>query len=155
MWPFATAEPTESGGVDQVLAASIHEIGHAVAHKLGGLRVISATVNHRTFGGGVQIEESIDESQLPAYLVACLAGPEAEARWLTIYHGHSIRSARHEVASGACQDLENFREFSSGVYLSENRARIMAADLVKRNWKQIERRAITLAERGQLPGWRI
>lgn len=135
----------------QRVIAGVHEGAHAVAHKCGGLRVFSVEV-FSSYGGYVHIDEDIGDEDIPAYLVACLAGPEAEVYFLTLFGGHTVRSARREVKDGCLHDYDNFRIFSRFGYVSMGRYRKRASELVVREWDRIVRVGLLVALRGRVDG---
>ncbi|MEV0057256.1 hypothetical protein AB0H34_43040 [Saccharopolyspora shandongensis] len=130
-------------------AAAVHEIGHAVAHQHAGLQVRRIKIWKTWFTGAVRGQTDIAESWLPnellpGYLVACMAGPEAEMHWRAI-SGHRGKTISHG------DDL-NFRKASKGIGLSKRQASQQARRLVVEQWGRIEVLAAHLADKGSLRG---
>ncbi|MEV6234931.1 hypothetical protein AB0L88_44400 [Saccharopolyspora shandongensis] len=143
------AQPQLDAFESEWAAAAVHEIGHAVAHQHAGLKVRRVRIWKTWFSGAVRGQTDIAESWLPdellpGYLVACMAGPEAEMHWRAI-------SGRRGKTVSHGDDVE-FRKVGKGVGLSKRDARKLARELVVEEWGRIEVLAGWLAESGSLRG---
>ncbi|MEV0698613.1 hypothetical protein AB0I53_11950 [Saccharopolyspora sp. NPDC050389] len=130
-------------------ATAVHEIGHAVAHQHAGLKVRRVRIWKTWFTGAVRGQTDIAESWLPdellpGFLVACMAGPEAERHWRSL-SGHRGKTVSHG------DDVE-FRKVGKGIDLSKRQASQQARRLVVAEWGRIEVLAAWLAENGSLRG---
>ncbi|PKW14156.1 hypothetical protein [Saccharopolyspora spinosa] len=130
-------------------ATAVHEIGHAIAHQQTGLSVRRVRIWRTWLFGNIRGCTDIDESwlpdeQLPGYLVACMAGPEAETYWRSLT-GHRGKTVSHG-------DEANFRRSGKGIELSQRQARGLARRLVVAQWDRVEVLATRLATSGTLRG---
>jgi hypothetical protein len=130
----------------EILAGAAHEIGHALVNKAGGLRVGRITLNRRTGTGLCRIKD-FDENNprlLRAYLIGCVAGFEAEDRFL---RQHDLgRADRADSAT----DFRYFHQDAASVGLSERAARAKARSHLSWHWGRLERLVPRLATRGHI-----
>ncbi len=145
------------GYAPEWVGSAMHEAGHAVAFKKAGVRIRKLTLTRSMFGGHQGCCEVDDptERQLRGYLVAILAGIEAEARYLKTHHGFSLSAGRDTAAYGGRYDLAAFKKYSAGTGLSKSSARSKAASLVSWNYGRIESVAARLANSGRLGSWGV
>ncbi|MCA1191355.1 MULTISPECIES: hypothetical protein [unclassified Saccharopolyspora] len=135
-----------------VLAAAVHEAGHAVLHTVAGMQVTAMHVWHHggnVTSGRVEIAETeIDDDQVDGYLTAVVAGGEAEALWLSEQAGQSIGRSRRQVYASCRSDQLNYRRTHRHTpgSLTETAARARAHTLLTRHWDRVERLAARLAD---------
>jgi hypothetical protein len=137
----------------QRLRVAAHELGHLVAYREAGIPVESITITgHGTRARGEVMlprAATIAEERIPDYLVAVLAGREAD-RWWTDLHGMPRSTSRTFET-----DLRLFRRHFHGPAvrgLSESVLAARARKLVQRHTRLIESLAPDLARRGRLRG---
>lgn len=131
-----------------VLQGAAHELGHAVVDLAGGIAVARVTLNTRTGIGATTVGTDLDRVDDPqlwsAYLIACVAGYEAERLWSARHGGRVYRDQ-------SATDFANFRRYRRrGSGLSEGAARSAARSILRREWTRVERLAPRLATRGQI-----
>lgn len=130
------------------LRIAVHELGHAVAWRDGGLEV--GRIKHGGDEGACRVRYYPKPDQLLAFAIGLWAGFEAEDRWL----GATKRGRASRGNSG--HDLRLFREAVRelrqhyGQSLSEAQARKQARKLVDRHWTRIERTAPDLIRKGRI-----
>jgi hypothetical protein len=133
-----------------VLQGAAHELGHAVVDLAGGIAVAGITLNTRSGVGvttvGTDLDRAGDPELWSAYLIACVAGYEAERLWSARHGGRVYR-----VQSAT--DFANFLRYRRrGNRLSEGAARAAARSILRREWTRVERLAPELARSGRLAG---
>lgn len=145
---------TDDTPVDQVLCTAIHEAGHIVAFQAAGAKVTKAKVwKHGPRASDYTRVSDDPPEDLTKYLIAILAGTEAQARWLARYHGHTVASARREIGSDSDSDRSWWRYYAKGSGLTESAIRRKAGSFVSSKFGRIERLGTKLARRGSLSSW--
>lgn len=143
----------------ELTLAAYHEAGHALAHLDLDLPLYDARIwltrpwrGQRHGDGEVRITRAGGAWNLPIgpYLLACLAGPEAEARCVA-EDGRGLRVARrdayHYSRDGDMARVHaKLRDAPFG--LSEVEAETQ--EMVGRLWRQVQAVAGALVERGRL-----
>lgn len=133
------------------VAVAAHELGHAYAWKAYGLSIVEIKVS----GWGAPYVHVRWWPSRPghalAYAVGCMAGFEAEDRWLREQNGKRANRTR-------CRDDRNdfravVKEMRLG--LSESKAHSLARDLVNQHWDAIAALAPTLAAKGHISPSRL
>lgn len=130
------------------LRVAVHELGHAVVYRDGGLAILGI----RVAGHGARAVGYVDldpngartAEQARAYMAGLLAGGIADARWCEL-HG-----VPHDEST-CSTDRSLFREFRRHPMvrdISQAAFRATARRLVRVHWSEITRRAPTLARRG-------
>lgn len=147
---------------------SVHEAGHAVAQVVAGLPLYDVRIFYRSsrFGrwwrvnGDTRMSRhggmSLDHSDTPSFdgiVIAALAGPEAEARWLHQSTGCALRVTRARVAREHQDgDLKRVRRYLRYSSRSPAESDQIAASLVHDWWPAIVRVAAELSARHQISG---
>jgi hypothetical protein len=129
-----------------VLASAAHELGHALVNKAGGLKVKDVTVNRRTGAGLCKLRQFDWDNPrlLRAWLIGCVAGFEAEDRWLREHRlGHAHRAESRT-------DFSNFHYHAPVIGLSEHTARAKARSALGWHWGRLQRLVPRLAEHGHV-----
>ncbi|PRW63029.1 hypothetical protein [Actinopolyspora mortivallis] len=139
----------------ELLAAAVHEAGHALAFRKARVRVHSLQVWLKD--GDAEGLCRVDDSHIPdrlAFLAAILAGAEAHARFVAQHHGMVfLANARRAVAGCASDDHALFQHYAHGV--SHGRALSRARSFVWWNSGPITRLGHKLARTGRLSGWSL
>lgn len=152
---FSPDYPAEA---DMRMVVSAHEVGHAVAYRAAGLTVRYARLESGVFGGlggrAKIVEQLVPEKKVAGYAVACLAGSEAEARYLARHYGVSLAKARCIAAPALeASDLDEFKQAAKHAGLSRSEGQRRAEQVISTHWGMIERLATKLARKNKLTGW--
>lgn len=144
----------------ELLIVSYHEAGHAALHVEFELPLHEARVGvkRRLFGGvegwgyvhafpgGDGFVNSIGD-----YILASIAGPEAEARLLHQLNGGSLKTARRQAyAFSRDGDFGAAREYVRDAPFTLRDAEMEAQDWVAKVWPSVEAIAAALRERGRM-----
>jgi hypothetical protein len=134
-----------SGYSELDLHTAVHEIGHAVAFREGGL-TLGRTDIYKFWGGGVcRVKDGyFTDEQMHGYLVGMVAGVVSLGIWA------DKRDLHFDTENGGSYDLSVFELYSAEVDLSESAARGEATTLLLANWDEVESLALNLAEAGTL-----
>lgn len=137
------------------LALAAHEVGHAVACQVAGLRVIEVRLlPNRGYVDHVEADPA-DQGQVDGELVVLLAGLEAGARWRQKHSGMWRGEALRWSRGCSDSDLTLFRRTKRNASVSTSRLESQARALVARHWGRIDRLSRTLADTGRLSGGRF
>lgn len=151
-----------------------HEAGHAVAQVLGELPFYDVRIwlesrgsmwrREKRWSGALRLVPDVElwwipDERLPEFVVACLAGPEVEARW--IHHKApgvplaDIRAAlvdEHEYVGGNFNGLPELLALAG---LTRMEAERRTAALVEAWWPQITHVACVLRTSGVMTGGEV
>jgi hypothetical protein len=135
---------TKNTPTPETLATAIHELGHALVFKHGGLDITSITASE---GRGMVVSRfRIEDPRWEALAIGSWAGFEAEDRW----RRHNNLGRAHMDSSAL--DFQGFHDAVKHIPggLSENSARKQARKLVNTYWREINRLAPILAKKGRI-----
>jgi hypothetical protein len=130
---------------EEDLRTAVHEIGHAIGFREGGL-TLGRTDIYKFWGGGVcrVKDDYVTDEQLRGWLIGMVAGVVSLGIWA------DKRQLHFNTEDGGSYDLSMFNLYSAEADLSESTARGEASTLLLANWDEVELLALDLAEAGTL-----
>lgn len=158
MWHGVTPmELEEVPALDPMDLGSVHELGHGVVAEETGFTVLSYELwrvrGPIGVGGVTKLSDGPDFSvpeEVYSYLMVCLAGQEAEAKYLMTQCEIPLEAALLQAASASGTDLSNFAKFSKYFDASEAAVRRDIRRLISAHWSRITTGARKLKTRGRL-----
>lgn len=137
----------------ELYSSACHEAGHAVAFKAAGVRIYHVTlwaVGDFAHGACEVDEETIGD--IEPFLIAILAGREAQARWLVKRSSWWLLGSARDVCP-AKDDRKKFKHYAQSTGHTEAQIRPKAEKFVASNWSKIERLGNKLAKNGKITTW--
>lgn len=148
------------------LGVAHHEVGHAVAARLAGFRVVSLHIDLSTWlgaleGGHTMIatpREDAEPSVFDGFAVMLFAGLTAQLKFLDgagVLTGRLQSRLEGRTSDGKDSDYGIWLEVRSSCSVTESQARARAAALVDGHWQRITRRAELLRTANRVEGSRV
>lgn len=153
--------------VSDMPITAVHEAAHAVAQLIAGLPLHDVSIGYQrrwllwwTFSGQVRMSPRggirVDHGDLQVVrgtVVASLAGPEAEARWLATTTGIPLEVARAQAfRDNRDGDIRNTAALVRHCRWSQTELDHQVRDLVARHWLPITVVAAALQQHRHLTG---
>lgn len=142
---------------------SVHEAGHAIGHLCQNLPLDAAVISYRRddwdgewhVSGEVRygpIGQRTRVDDVDAALISLLAGAEAEAYWMYLNEGWSLRDARVRAREHSWFDMKDVPRHLDSCQLSLDHATDLTAELITGHWNEIEAIAAELRDHHHLTG---